>query len=284
MVTQTTTRDRPTPDEFADKLQQHGMPKKQAEVYAYREAFNYTNGETASQLQKDKSTVTQQHETAIEHVSNAYAINHLARNPEYITELPTQIGELTYSETDSPVHIRLHRPRLTRKDTAHKYTLTYSEVIEIFKLSTTTQTTEYLLVYNHYDDYKNKGERTYYTLEKQFIARFILDWVLPNRYSGIRRGNDEKYADKWFVTDLFDCNNIKNQLQTHDVEPLSVLTDDRFVTPDPETVQLQSGAKTGNTGFGYRPAYTPTKTEIETALKNNTIDEELINELNKNKL
>lgn len=266
-------RDRETPTEFADKLKQYGMPAKQAEVYAYRHAFNNTNSEVAEQLGKDESTVTNQYDTAIEHVSDAHAVTHLARNPKYLTQLPDEIGSLTYNQIDSPVHIRLHRPRKAANHKDYEYTLTYSEVIEIYRVTTQhkSNTDNYLVVYNYYKEFKNTGERTYFTLGKQFITRFLLDWVLPNRHSELRNGTDEKYASKWFLTDVFDCPTIKEQLSEYDTKPVSVFTDKRFEPPTGEHIQLTSGARTGTTGLGYRPAYTPTKQEIQTAETNNDI-------------
>lgn len=267
------TRDRETPDDFAAELTRYGMPEKQAEVYAHRQAFNNPNNDVADQLNKDESTITNQHENAIQHASNAYAITHLTRHPKYLTQLPQQIGELTYAETDSPVHIRLHRPRKTADSKDYQYTLTYSEVIEIYNvnLPTTTNEDTYLAVYNYYKEFKNKGERTYFTLNEQFLTRFILDWVIPNRHNELRKGSNERYANKWFLTDIFDLQSVKKQFEEYNTQPIDVLTDTQFEPPTGEHVQLTSGARTGNTGFGYRPAYTPTEQEIKTAKQNGDI-------------
>lgn len=271
-------QDRHSPDEFTETLTQCGMPPKQAEVYAHRNAFNKTNSETATELNKTDSTISNQYNNALTYTQNARKLTHYTHSPEYLTTLSQPVGETLYEQVDFPIHIRLHRPQTTT-NTDYEYTLTDSETIETYAITTDSDTpTEYLLVYNYPQRNNNGTERKYFTINAKFVSQFIADWLLPNRHSEFRHGNNS-YADQWFLTELFDVNAIESDLKTAGITPTEVLTDTRFEPPTPDTIQLTNGAKTGTAVIKYKPAYVPTEDEIDTAIKQGRIEKHVASEI-----
>lgn len=269
-------QERPSINTFAETLKNCGMPPKQAEVYAHRAAFNHSNSETATQLNKTDSTISNQCTDALGYVQNARKITHYTHTPEYLTELSQATGEIVFENTPYPIHIRLHRPTYTESE-EYEYTLTNSETIEAYQIPA-TDNTEFLFVYN-YITYDETHQKRFFAIESKFVPRFLADWVLPNRHRKLRFGTEDTYPNQWFLTQLFEVEEIEKELKSGDITPVNVFTDERFQPPSAETVQLTSGGKTESTPMGYKPAYAPTDDELTKAVEQNRITQQTADEI-----
>ena len=269
-------RDFESPDQFAEQLTQYGMPEKQAEVYAHKQ-FGKSVSEIASELDKDKSTVSGQHDTAVNYACrNARGTLHLTEEPLYLTNLPEEIGSMVHSHGTIP-EFRLHRPQKSTTSDS-RYTLNKSEVIEFEEVNGLAHSTEpsdgslYLITYYRYESGSNTYGTDYFTIKKQYITRFLLDWVIPNRYSEINEARDSEYADKWFLTKIPDWG-LEDHPYTGELEPTRVFVDDRFENPLENEVSFELGGSPTNTHHGCKSVYEPTTDEISEAVENGHIDE-----------
>jgi len=251
-------------EKFGDSLVAAGMPRQRSRVFARLDGFGMTNGETAAELDKDTSTISNYYTDALADISDARKLAHYTHKPEYISELPDGIA--SQIERDHPVAFSLHRPVSTGEG---RYTIAQSDVIEAFY----TDDDAYLLRY-HRPGPRNRSRTRHFALESRFLVRFIHDWLVTNRYPATRESRGrEDLADRWFLTDVFEPEWLEEKLAQVGVSRIEVIASDEFTNPLEEPVKVHDAALTGTTHDGYTVGYRPTGREIADLLASGEISE-----------